>query len=195
MASPVEQRALGYVVVGEVVLRDGGIQALFYVAEIFVGDRFAIVFQMTGDKELPAVLAGNQMHARGVGHGENLKLRMGQDILAVHLGVAAVRGKEFVVKASHQRVCGGEQLVPEHTGKLLRQLIFRDAEVVIQSGLRTPADVHGGVHMGHAPIHDGAQLFPVVHLLKGHVLHRSACDDHTVEAFVPKLVEGFIESL
>lgn len=131
MASPVEQWTLGHVVVGEVVLRDGGIQALFHVAEIFVGNGFAIIFQMTGDKELPAVVPGDQVYACGIGHRENLELGMGQDILAVHFGVAAVRSKKFIVKPAYQRVRGCKQLMPENAGELLRKLIFRNAEVVI----------------------------------------------------------------
>ena len=66
MAAPVEERTLRHVIVGEVVLGHSRVQAFLHVTEIFVCDGFPIVLQMAGDKELPSVLSGNEVHARGV---------------------------------------------------------------------------------------------------------------------------------
>ena len=44
-------------------------------------------------------------------------------------------------------------------------------------------------------IHDAHELFPVVHLLEGQVLHRSSGNDHTVEMEIPDFVEGLIKTL
>ena len=47
--------------------------------------------------------------------------------------------------------------------------------------------------MGLAPLHDLAQLGPVVHLLKGDLLHGRTRDDHAVVLLVLDLVEGLVE--
>ena len=65
--------------------------------------------------------------------------------------------------------------------------------MVIESRLGTPAEVHGGCHMGLAPLHDLGQLFPVVDLLKLHQFHRCAGDDHSVEMFLLDLRECHIK--
>ena len=49
------------------------------------------------------------------------------------------------------------------------------------------------MNVGLAPLHNLGQLLPVIHLLKGQILHRRAGDDHTVEFPVFQLIEGLIE--
>ena len=100
---------------------------------------------------------------------------------------------EFVIKAPEENEVGILHRVAEHTGELLGQLALGDAVVVVKPCLGTPADVEGGVDMGLAPLHDLAQFRPVVHFLKGQVLHRRAGDDESVERAVPHLVEGAVK--
>ena len=47
--------------------------------------------------------------------------------------------------------------------------------------------------MGFAPFHHLAQLLPMVHRFKGHLLHRRAGDDHTIKPFPPNFLKGLIE--
>lgn len=65
--------------------------------------------------------------------------------------------------------------------------------MVEQAGLSSPADVQRRVDMGSGPIHDLAQLVPVVHIGEVQILHRRTGDDHAVELPVLDLVEGGVE--
>ena len=56
-----------------------------------------------------------------------------------------------------------------------------------------PANMEGAIYIGLCPIHDPAKLVPVVHFLKGHLLHRRAGDDHTVVFPVLYLIKGVVE--
>jgi hypothetical protein len=47
--------------------------------------------------------------------------------------------------------------------------------------------------VGLGPLHNAAQLRPVVHFLKLHQLHRRAGDDQAVKGAVGHLVEGFVK--
>ena len=54
----------------------------------------------------------------------------------------------------------------EDAEDLLGQRLLGGAVVIVQSGLGTPTDVEGGVDVGAGPVHDLAQLVPVVHVGK-----------------------------
>ena len=94
-----------------------------------------------------------------------------------------------------KRVSGNQQLMAEDTRELLCELIFRYSEMMVQARLRTPADMHGGINVGQAPVHHGGKLLPIVNLFKRHILNRRTGDNHAVEALIPELVEGFVKSL
>ena len=61
-----------------------------------------------------------------------------------------------------------------------------------QSG-RAAADMERAENVRLAPLHDLAQLVPVFHLLKGHLLHRRAGDDESVKVLIPEFVERLVE--
>ena len=65
--------------------------------------------------------------------------------------------------------------------------------MVVDAGLRAPADVEGGVHVRGGPVHDARELVPIIHVLKVEQLNRRSGDDHAVEALVLDLVEGGVE--
>ncbi|MNN69832.1 hypothetical protein D3C81_1856500 [compost metagenome] len=46
-----------------------------------------------------------------------------------------------------------------------------------------------------APFKNLFQLFPVIHVLKFHLLYRSAGHDQSVKAAVADLIKGFIKAL
>ena len=81
----------------------------------------------------------------------------------------------------------------EDAEHFLRQRVFGDAEVVVQPSLRRPADMQGGEHMGLGPLHDLADLIPVIHLFIGQMLHRRPGYNHPVIMLVLDLPEGGIE--
>ena len=80
-------------------------------------------------------------------------------------------------------------------GELLREGIFGDAVVVVETCLRTPADVQGAVDMGFAPVHDLADLIPVGDFGEVEFFDGGACDDHAVEVLVFDVVKGAVEGL
>ena len=102
-------------------------------------------------------------------------------------------GVKHVIKAPEQNRPLIVRMMGIDPEELLRQQLFLDAVVIVQSRLSTPADMEGGMDVGLAPLHNLGQLLPVVHLLKGQILHRRAGDDHAVEFPILQLVEGLVE--
>ena len=83
----------------------------------------------------------------------------------------------------------------EHAEHFFWQVYLAHAEVVIQPGQRTPAQMNGGIYVFAAVIHDLAQLVPVVHILIVQVLNGGTGDDHTVKALIAHRIKGFIKRL
>ena len=148
---------------------------------------------MARDENLTALLVHDSVDARLVGGGQDLQFRNGGNVLPQHRGVTGMGYIELVVKASEQN---GLLVIPAvgiDAEELLGQGVLVDAVVVVQARLGAPADVEHGMNMGLAPLHDLAQLRPVVHFLEGHLLHRRAGDDHAVEFAVLDLIKGLVE--
>ena len=78
----------------------------------------------------------------------------------------------------------------EDAEHLVRQVIFGNAVVVIQSRLSAPANIKRGLGVRLRPIHDLREFLPIIHFLERHLLHGRAGDDETVEFFVLDLIEG-----
>ena len=100
---------------------------------------------------------------------------------------------EHVVAAPEEHVALPLHNMGEYPEELLFQGMLLDAMVVVQSRLGSPADVEGGVDVALGPLHDSAQLLPVLHLLEGQVLHRRAGDDHAVVVVLPHVVKVAVE--
>ena len=101
---------------------------------------------------------------------------------------------ELVVKAAEENEVGVFHRVQKHAEQLFRQRPLGNAVVIVKPRLSAPADVEGGVNVGLAPLHDLAQLGPVVHLFKGQILHRRAGDDQSVKGSVLHLLKGLVKS-
>ena len=175
--------------------RDGDVHALVHVALVLGAQRAGVVLGVAEHEEVAAVGALGDVDAGLVGLRDDLQTRVRFDVLGVHGGVAGVRCPEAVVESAHQRAGGLQHVVVEHAGELLRQLVLLDAVVVEDAGLRAPADVQRGVHVGGGPLHDAAQLVPVVDVLELVQLDGRAGDDHAVVAVIFDLVERAIERL
>ena len=79
--------------------------------------------------------------------------------------------------------------------RLCRQVVLLNTVMMVQAGLRAPANVQRRVHMRGGPVHDLAELGPVVDLFERHLLHRRACDDQAVVVNVADVVERAVERL
>ena len=181
------------VVIGKIVFRHMDGQARSLVPQIFTLERVGVILRMPGDENLTAAVVGDGVDAGFLTFGKNLQPRGGQHLLPADGGVPGVGYQEGVVKAAEQDGIPVYHPVAEHTEELLWQRVFLQSIVVVQRRLGRPADVKGAVHMGLAPVKDGAQLVPVLHLLKVQLFHRRAGDDHAVEVPVLHLVKGFVE--
>ena len=104
-----------------------------------------------------------------------------------------MRHIEFIVKASEKHTVLVVQLMLVNAAELGRQTVFLDAVVIIKSCLSTPANVESAVHVALAPLHDFAELVPVLNFFKFHHFHRCACDNQTVVIFMLDLIESLIE--
>ena len=193
MAAPGADRLLRRIVVREIVVGQLDGQPFVQIAEVFVGQRVGLVLRVAENKDLPAVVVGDDVHPGNRGGGQDVQLAGGADVRGGNLGVAGVGHPVDFVEAAQQRDALIHQRVREDAEHLLRQLHLLQAVVVVQGGLRAPADVQGGVNVAFAPLHDLAQLVPVADLLELQVLDRRTGDDHPVEVLLLDVVEHFIE--
>ena len=171
------------------------VEAALHVALVLQAQRVGIVLGVPKDKEAAAVGRLDDVQAHLVGHGHDLKLRLGLHVLAAHIGVARMHGIETVVEAADQRALRLHQIMLEHAARLCRQVVLLDTVMMVQAGLRAPTNVQRRVHVRGGPIHDLAELGPVVDLLERHLLHRRARDDQAVVMDVADVVECAVERL
>ena len=100
---------------------------------------------------------------------------------------------EHIVKATEQLAVGFQHVLRKDAEHLLRQVILGNVEVIIQSGKRRPADVQGGKNVGLCPLHNVADLVPIVHILEFQMLHRRTGDDAAVIILIPDLRKSSVE--
>ena len=148
---------------------------------------------MPRHKDLPPLVGGADEHTRLLGACQNLQLGHRLNILPQTSGVSGMGHHEGIVKSTEQnRLLVIEDMLkhPEH---LFFQGILLHPVMVVQSRLCPPTNVEGAGHVGLAPLHDIAKLFPVIHFLKRHMLHRRARDDQAVVFLVLDLVKGLVK--
>ena len=148
---------------------------------------------MTGDKNLPALFVHQNIHTSLLRRCKDLQARDLFDILSVNGGMPGMGNPEFIVKATKQDSTLIVGLVRINTEELFRQLFFVDAIMVIKTSLGSPANMESRVDMGLAPLHNGTQLLPVVHILKFQMFHRRSSDDHTVKLTILQFIKGFVK--
>ena len=107
--------------------------------------------------------------------------------------MSAVRRHKDVVKASHERDLAVHDAVFKQTEQFLGKKIFFHSEMIVQTGLRTPADMEGGEYMCFGPFHDLTEFLPIVNLLEGKVFHGSTGDDHTVIFILFQFIKRIVE--
>ena len=171
------------------------LQALLHIPEVFPRESVGVIFGMAHHKEMAAVCTLDEENAGFVPFGDEFQLRDSENVLLPDFGVAGIGGSEYVIKAPEQGRAGFQHLVVINAEELFGQGALFHTIVIVQPGLGAPADVQGGMDMGFGPLHDRAQLVPIVHLAEIQVFHGSAGDDQTVVAFLPHLLEGSIEGI
>ena len=151
-----------------------------------------VVLQMTRDERLVPL----RLHHRDPGllrGADYVQVGVGHDVLGPDLGVPGLWHEEAVVESSDYGLVGDEHAVLVYPRDLGRHLPLLDAVVVVQPRHGAPADVERRAHVGERPVHDGAELVPVVDVLVIDGLQRSAGDDHPVELAVADLIERPVE--
>ncbi len=118
---------------------------------------------------------------------------MADNVLRIQRGVARMRRFEHIVKAAQQALVRAHDVMLVNAGQLGFQHVLFNAEMVVQTGKRAPADVHGGMDVRLGPFHDFCQLRPVVDVLKRHLLHRSAGNNEAVIARIADVIKRLIE--
>ena len=135
-----------------------------------------------------------ECHARQLGISEQGEPGVGAHVPGIDFCVAGCRHGEKVVKAAQQRLGGRDEPGVVDAGELAGDLVLGDAVQVVKPCHRAPADVERAEYVAVGIVHDAAQLLPVVHLLKGQLLHRRAGDNHAVEFLAEDVVGGKIEA-
>ena len=184
---------LRVVVIGIVVAGDLDGQPGVPVAAVLPVERVRVVFRVAGDEDLRAAVSRDGIDACLVALGEDLEALRREHLLLADRRVPGVRHEEGVVKPAEEDGVFVRHLVAEDAEELLLQRVFFDAVVVVERGLRRPADVERAGDVGLAPGKDLAQLLPVFHLLKLELLHRRARDDQAVEVLLAHLVKRLVE--
>jgi hypothetical protein len=193
VAAPGGEGLLRIVVAREIVLGDLRIDARQLVTGVFFIKSIGIVFRMTCKEDLTSLAGGNSINACLLGGGKYSEIPNCLNVGSVYGGVSRMRNVENVIKTAEKNGSLVVNNVGINARKLLGEGLFLYSIVVVESCLRAPTNVKGGMNVGLGPLHNLAKLIPIVNLLKLHLLHRRACDDHTVKIAVAYLGELLIK--
>ena len=102
---------------------------------------------------------------------------------------------EYIVKATEKGRLLFDGGVGKHAEQLFIQGVLGDTIVIKQAGLGAPAHMECGVDVSFGPLHDLAELFPVIHVLKIQIFYRRASDNHTIVTVFSDLLKGGVERI
>ncbi len=193
MPPPADNGCFRIVVTRIVIHRHMDGKSLVFIPEILLFQGIGIIFRVAGDEDLPSFLTHDSVNPCFRRGGENLQPGHLFNIHPVNGSVPGMGHPKLVVKAPEQNGPLIVQVMGINAEKLLGQGMLLNPIVVVQPCLGAPADMEGGMDIGLAPGHDPAQLRPVVHFLKGHLLHRRSGDDHAIKLPVLQFIKGFVE--
>ena len=129
-------------------------KALAFVPKVLPLQGVRVIFRVAGDKNLPALLIHNDVHPGFFRGSQNFQPGHCLDVLPQDGGVPGMGGVKHIVKAPEQNRPLIVRMMGIDPEELLRQLLFLDAVVIVQSRLSPPADMEGGMDVGLAPLHD-----------------------------------------
>ena len=193
MSTPGYQRSLIRIVVIVVVLRQLHIVALAHVALVLLVQGVRRILQVSGNKELSSSSCHHDAYATFWRLSDDVESRHLLYVLAAHLGMAAMRHIEDVIKASEDRLRRIQWFLREDAEHLLVQLILRYSIEVIESRLRTPADIERRGNVGTGPVEYLSDFVPILHILILHCLDRCTCHNHAIKLLLRKFVEILVE--
>ena len=193
VAPPPDHRLPGGVVPGIVVGRHGDGQPLVPVPPVFVRQGVAVILRVSGDEYLPSAFRHGCIDSSLVREREDFQLRLAQHCLSVTLCIPGMRNIEDIIKTTEKHRITVNYPMRENTEKLSIKPLLTYTEMMIKPRLSGPADMEDRVHMAFGPIHDAAQFFPVLNLFEIHILHRSSCDDHSIEILMLYGAERLVE--
>ena len=147
MCLPGHQYVLVGIIVAEVMARHLRVHAFGQITLILLFERVGVVLAVTQHKDLTAVHCLYDVHTGFVRLRENGQTIIFADVGGTHLGVARVRCAEDIIEAAQQRLLRQQNMVLENTGHFLGQHVLQNTVVIIQTGLRTPADVQRGMNV------------------------------------------------
>lgn len=150
---------------------------------------------MPGEKDALVVLRLDDRAAGTLGMCQNRQLVAGIDVLVRHKRMARMGNEEGIVQPLQQRVKLHQLLVGIDAEDLVSQQLLFQSVVVVQAGLRAPADIQRAGHMRLRIVEDLLEFLPIVDLGEGQGLHRSARDDQAVKIAVLDLRKALVEAV
>ncbi len=186
--APGQNRRLCGIIVGIVIHRNVRIQSLGGVSLILPVQIIAVILRVSRDENLSRRASQYQITAGLLAVCHHIELRVAADSLLIDARMPGLGNIKIIVHAPHDHLLPVQHAMPIDTGQLLRQEMLLNAVMMVEAGLGTPADVEGRKHMGFRPVHDLTELRPVLHLLKGNLLHRRTGYDQPVKVFLTDII-------
>ncbi len=113
-----------------------------------------VILRMPHDKDLPSFLCHAQKDPCLLGiRQDHHALILFQQRLG-HLRMPGMGRVEHIVKASHQGDLAVPHMMREDPEFFFRQGSLVDPIVIVDPRLSSPAQMQGGGHIGHGPVHD-----------------------------------------
>src|ERR671919_715040 len=113
---------------------------------------------MARDEDMTSVLCAQDVKACLVRFSEDVQVADLLHVRAADLGVARVRGEEKVIESAQQAFGRGKDTVLIDAEHLVGEVILWDSIAVIESSLRSPANIKRGLNIRLCPIHDVGQF-------------------------------------
>jgi len=153
MCSPLHKRSFVWAVVGKIVLRKIYRKASADIAEVFVGQGFAVVLAVSHNKKLTVMLACDTVCSCFIGAGKDIEIAFIKNVLFVDSGMSGMGRPEAFVKSAHEAMVAIKNGMLKNTEHLFIELALVDTVVIVQRCLSSPADMQGGVYICERPFH------------------------------------------
>src|SRR3990172_3913414 len=141
MSTRADIRRLIWIIIRIIILGHVNGQSLVYVTVVFCFERERIIFRVTCNKEMASILCAKDVKARFIRFSQDVQLADLLHIYAADLGVARVRSQENIIESAQQAFSRRKDAVLIDSEHLVRQVILWDPVTVIESSLRSPANV------------------------------------------------------
>ena len=128
---PVVERRLRGVVVKVVVYGYVYRQPFVHIAFVLLVESVKRILAVARDKEVPCSFLLHYVHSRFGRLRQQFQARLGNNVLAVYVGVSAVGNIYYVVEVGEQRVFGVRLCMWEYAEHLFGQQVFLNAELMV----------------------------------------------------------------